>query len=69
MYPNDLSSRALASKETPRMKGEDNLELAKLEAMRLAAKSSKRHFVIDLSTVTVMFETQVPRTTKPSRHQ
>jgi hypothetical protein len=37
------------------MRGEDNLEVAKLEAMRLAAKSSKRHFVIDLSTLTVMY--------------
>ena len=47
------------------MKGEDNLEVAKLEAMRLAAGSSKRHFVIDLSTLTVMFETEVPRTNRP----
>jgi hypothetical protein len=42
------------------MKGEENLELAKLEAMRLAARSSKRHFVIDLSTSTAMYDTEVP---------
>jgi hypothetical protein len=47
------------------MKGEENLELAKLEAMRLAARSNKRHFVIDLSTSTVMYDTEVPRTRRP----
>jgi hypothetical protein len=47
------------------MKGEDNLEMAKLEAMRLAAKSNKRHFVLDLSTLTVLYETEVPRTKPP----
>ena len=43
------------------MKGEENLEVAKLEAKRLSAKSNKPHFVIDLPTLTVMFETEAPR--------
>jgi hypothetical protein len=50
------------------MKGEDSLDVAKLEAMRLAAKSNKRHFVIDLSTLTVMCETEAPRPPKGPRH-
>jgi hypothetical protein len=46
------------------MKGEQNLEIAKLEAMRLAAKSNKSHFVLDLSTSKVMFEAQTQQTRK-----
>ena len=47
------------------MKGEDSLEVAKLEAKRLAANSNKPHFVIDLPTLTVMFETEPPRPKRP----
>ena len=48
------------------IKEEDDLEAAKREAMRLAAKSHKRHFVLDLSTLALMFETE--RLQTPTRH-
>jgi len=51
------------------MEGENNLEVAKLEAKRLAAKTNKPHFILDIPTLTVMFDTETPRTTKPSRHR
>ena len=47
------------------MKGEPNLEVAKLEAMRLAAQNKKRYFVLDLSTSKVMYETEIPQNSKP----
>jgi hypothetical protein len=34
----------------------------------LQAKSNRRHFVIDLSTLTVMCETEAPRPPKGPRH-
>jgi hypothetical protein len=40
------------------MKGEDNLEIAKLEALRFAATNDGDYFVVDLATLKVMFETE-----------
>jgi hypothetical protein len=40
------------------MKGEENFEIAKLEAMRFAAKDRSDYFVVDLSNFKVLYETE-----------
>jgi hypothetical protein len=44
------------------IKGEENLEVAKLEAMRLAANDGADYFVMDLATSKILCDTQeLPR--------
>jgi hypothetical protein len=40
------------------VKGEESLEAAKREAMRLATESQKKYFVFDLSTSKVLYRTE-----------
>ncbi len=49
------------------MKGEDNLEIAKLDALRFAATNDGDYFVVDLATRRVMFETERV-TRRPRKH-
>jgi hypothetical protein len=47
------------------IKEEDDLDAAKRVATRLAAKSHKRHFVLNLSTCILMYETEPLQTPNP----
>jgi hypothetical protein len=45
--------------------GEDNLEIAKLEALRFAANDDGNYFVFDLGICKIVYETE--RVTRPPR--
>ena len=47
------------------VKGEDNLETAKREAIRFAVETNRRYFVLDLSSSKVLYRTEAAQQSKP----